>query len=83
MKLIRYQIMKEVNYGTEETPDIQQIFTAASVPYSEKNMTFAKAEAYNGEVSIEDDGVPEPGPTQTEQLRADVDFLAAMTGVEL
>lgn len=27
--------------------------------------------------------VPEPGPTETEQLRADVDFLAAMTGVTL
>ena len=25
----------------------------------------------------------EPKPTETEQLRADVDFLAAMTGVEL
>nr|DAF77915.1 MAG TPA: hypothetical protein [Caudoviricetes sp.] len=26
---------------------------------------------------------PEPEPTQEEQLRADVDFIAAMTGVEL
>ena len=26
---------------------------------------------------------PEPEPTETERLRADVDFLAAMTGVEL
>lgn len=26
---------------------------------------------------------PEPEPTETEQLRADVDFLAAMTGVTL
>ena len=26
---------------------------------------------------------PEPEPTETEQLRADVDFLAAMTGVSL
>lgn len=26
---------------------------------------------------------PEPEPTQAEQLRADVDFIAAMTGVEL
>ena len=27
--------------------------------------------------------VPEPEPTETEQLRADVDFLAAMAGVTL
>ncbi len=26
---------------------------------------------------------PEPGPTEMEQLRADVDFIAAMTGVSL
>ena len=26
---------------------------------------------------------PEPEPTEAERLRADVDFLAAMTGVEL
>ena len=26
---------------------------------------------------------PEPEPTETEQLRADVDFLSAMTGVTL
>lgn len=26
---------------------------------------------------------PEPEPTETEQLRADIDFLAAMTGVTL
>ncbi len=26
---------------------------------------------------------PDPGPTETEQLRADVDYIAAMTGVTL
>ena len=26
---------------------------------------------------------PEPEPTETEQLRADIDFVAAMTGVSL
>ena len=37
--------------------------------------------AYNGEYTIEDDGQPEPEPTEQEQLRADVDFLLAMGGV--
>ena len=83
MQSIKYQIMTEVNYGTNGSPDVRQIFTSASVPYSEKNLEFAKAEAYNGEVSIEDDGQPEPEPVQAEQLRADVDFLAAMAGVML
>ena len=74
MQVIKYQIMTEVNYGTNESPDVRQIFTSAAVPYLEKNLEFAKVEAYNGEITIEDDGQPEPEPTQ-----ADVDFLAAMT----
>ena len=37
--------------------------------------------AYNGEYTIEDDGQPEPPPTEQKQLRADVDFLLAMGGV--
>ena len=41
----------------------------------------AKGEAYNGEYTIEDDGQPDPEPTEQEQLRADVDFLLAMGGV--
>lgn len=31
----------------------------------------------------EPEPVPDPKPTETEQLRADVDFLAAMAGVTL
>lgn len=54
MKIIKYRIMTEVNYGTQEQPDIRPIFTDASVPYSEANMEFARAEAYNGEVAVED-----------------------------
>lgn len=40
----------------------------------------------NQVVGMEPGTVPEPetpAPTETEQLRADVDFLAAMTGVTL
>lgn len=53
MKIIKYQIMTEVNYGTEESPDIQQVFTNVSLPYSESNVEFAKKEAYNQEIEIE------------------------------
>ena len=41
----------------------------------------AKRESDNGEYTIEDDGQPEPEPTEQEQLRADVDFLLAMGGM--
>ena len=81
MKVIKYQLMTEVNHGTEEHPDIQQIFSEVTMGWSESNEEIAKREAYNGEYTIEDDGQPEPEPTEQEQLRADVDFLLAMGGV--
>ena len=81
MKVLKYRLMTEVNYGTEEQLDIQQIFSEVTMGWSEANEELAKREAYNGEYTIEDDGQPEPEPTEQEQLRADVDFLLAMGGV--
>lgn len=85
MKIIKYQLMTEVNHGTEENPDIVQTFNPCEIKCSddvfEENIAIAKAEAYNGEYTIEDDGEPDPEPTEQEQLRADVDFLLAMGGV--
>ena len=81
MKVLKYRLMTEVNHGTEEHLDIQQIFSDASLGWSEANEEIAQREAYNGEYTVEDDGQPEPPPTEQEQLRADVDFLLAMGGV--
>ena len=82
MKVLKYRLMAEVNHGTEENPIIEQILTEKIVsPASAENEEIAKREAYNGEYTIEDDGQPEPEPTEQEQLRADVDFLLAMGGV--
>lgn len=81
MKVLKYRLCTEVNHGTEEHPDIQQIFSAVTLGWSKANEELAKREAYNGEYTIEDDGQPEPEPTEQEQLRADVDFLLAMGGV--
>ena len=81
MKVLKYRLMTEVNYGTEEQPDIHQIFSDVNLGCSEANEEIAKREAYKGEYTIEDDGEPDPEPTEQEQLRADVDFLLAMGGV--
>ena len=81
MKWIKYRLCTEANCGTEEQPDIQQILSDVSLGWSEANEEIAKREAYNGEYTIEDDGKPEPEPTEQEQLRADVDFLLAMGGM--
>lgn len=81
MKVLKYRLCTEVNHGTEEQPDIHQIFSDVKMGWNEANEEIAKREAYNGEYEIVDDGQPEPPPTEQEQLRADVDFLLAMGGV--
>ena len=81
MKVLKYRLCTEINSGTEEQPDIRQVFSEVTMGWNEANEEIAKREAYNGEYTIEDDGQPEPEPTEQEQLRADVDFLLAMGGV--
>lgn len=69
MKIIRYQLCTDVNLGTEEEPNLQQIFSNVSLPWSEANEENAKAEAYNGEYTIEEE--PDNRPfeeIQTEKL---------------
>ena len=82
MNVIKYQIMEIVDAGSENE---RQVFIPKH-RYSdeenlERNIAVAISEAYNGEYTIDDDGEPEPPPTEQEQLRADVDFLLAMGGV--
>ena len=60
MKVIKYQLCTDVNHGTEDEPNIEQIFSAVTLGWSEGNEKIAKAEAYNGEYTVEDDGEPEP-----------------------
>lgn len=55
MKVLKYRLMTEVNHGTEEQPDIQQIFSGVSLGWSEANEELAKRGAYNGEYTIESD----------------------------
>ena len=70
MKVLKYRLMTEVNYGTEEQPDIQQIFSDVSLGWSEANEEIAKREAYNGEVTVEDIPDIEMKPTTDDVLNA-------------
>lgn len=84
MKKIKYKFLScEVNHGTEENPDIEQIFLDKSMGWNEANEEIAKREAYNGEYTIEDDGQPEPIPQQTQEERiAELEeMLNALLGV--
>ena len=80
MKIIKYQLETEINYGTPEEPDIETLLSPVTVAYTEEAYAIAQDEAYQGQITVEDDGVPVPPPTAQEQLRADGDVLAAMPG---
>ena len=76
MKVLKYRLCTEVNHGTEDKPDIQQVFSAVTLGWNEDNKKIAKAEAYNGEYTIEDDGEPEPViPPTNEALAAENKLL--------
>ena len=89
MKKIAYQ--RQIPAESTTLPNGETIVTHEAYLQEEKlgftdsNKEIQIAEAlkysYNGEYTIEDDGQPEPEPTEQEQLRADVDFLLAMGGV--
>lgn len=65
MKVIKYNICTKVNHGTDEEPKIEEILSPVTMGWSEANEEIAKAEAYNGKCTIEDDGKPEPEATPT------------------
>lgn len=78
MKIIKYQLCTEINRGTEEQPNIEQVFSGVTSRWSEGNEEIAKSEAYNGEYTIEDDGEPEPViPPTNEELAAENKLLKA------
>lgn len=79
MKVIKYQLCTEINHGTKEQPKIEQVLSAVTLGWSEDNEKIAKAEAYNGEYTIEDDGKPEPAPTQLDRIEAQTTYTAMMT----
>lgn len=79
MKVIKYQLCTEVNHGTKEQPNIEQVFSEVSNGWSEANEEIAKSEAYNEVYEIIDDGEPEPAPTQLDRIEAQTTYTAMMT----
>lgn len=84
MKWIKYNFCTKVNRGTEENPQWEDVLNPVMMGYSEANEEIAKAEAYSGEYTIEDDGQPEVyQPTESERLEALEAALLEMMGVSL
>lgn len=76
MKILKYKLYNKVNIGTAETPVWEDVFFDVEMGWNESNEMIAKQEAYNGEYTIEDDGVPEPVLEPTAE-----DLLNTMLGV--
>ena len=83
MKIIKYKLPVMVNAGTPEDPEDVVLLSAVEMQWNEVNEVMAKAEAYNGEYTIEDDGNPDPvaEPTSEERLEALEAALLEMMGV--
>ena len=83
MKRIHYIVTDQVNVGSEEQPIWESRPGAVcTLPYSEENLVLAEAEAF-GEVTVEDDGVPEPEEVPSEEdvtldLLADHEYRLCM-----
>ena len=81
-KVIKYRFLSaEVNHGTEEKPDIEQVFIGKAMGWNDANEEIAKLEAYLGEYEIYDDGQPAPAevPSQLDVIEAQVTYTAMIT----
>ena len=79
MKIIKYKFLScQINHGTEEEPVLEDVLLEKIIPYSAETEEFAKAEAFNGEYTIEDDGVEESTEPTPEERIAELEEALAM-----
>lgn len=77
MKIIKYSFCTRLNRGTVEEPKIEEVLSPIIMSWSEANEEIAKREAYNGEYTIEDDGVektPAEKIAELKQQLSDTDY---------
>lgn len=75
MKIIKYYILQ----GHDENNN--DILLAKVMDYSENNIAIVEVEAYNGEYTIEDNGIETVSePTQLDRIESQIAYLAMMTG---
>ena len=86
MKIIKYKFLScEVNHGTDENPNIEQIFLEKSVECITKaifdaNYPIAESEAIPGTIEVTGEFDEENlSPTQLDQIEAQVTYTARMT----
>lgn len=86
MKIIKYKFLTaEINHGTEEQPDIEQVFLEKSIECKTEaqytaNLPVVLKEAYNGEYTVEGEFEEESTePTWQDSIEAQVTYTAMMT----
>ena len=86
MKIVKYKFLScEINHGTEEKPDIEQIFLEKSIECAtqaqyDANLPIVLAEAYNGEYTVEGEFEDESTePSQLDRVEAQATYTAMMT----
>lgn len=80
MKVIKYKLCTRVNHGTADAPVWEETLTPVIMGWNEINEEIAKAEAYKGEYTIEDNGISEfAQPTQLDRIEAQVAYTAMIT----
>ena len=83
MKLIKYKYLShEINHGTEEEPNIEQILCDEEVRCAEESFEVNYAIAQRvavGEITVEDIPDEDTPPSQLDQLEAQVTYTAMMT----
>lgn len=88
MKILTYKVMGYTGVYNPETEEVEQIERLATVVVEcptqailEEKEEIAKREAYNGEYTIEDDGVEEiQQPTWQDRIEAQVTYNSMMLG---
>lgn len=76
MKIIKYKLMTEVkntylDMDGKETEEVTQIFSDVEIRCTaanfEANYAIAEKEAWNGEITVEDDGEVDPAPVDDDE----------------
>lgn len=87
-KVIKYKFLSaEVNHGTEETPDVEQIvldseITCKTQAAYDANYPIAEKEAIPGTITVEGEFDPEPEPVPgAEELAAENEDMRSALGV--
>lgn len=80
MKIIKYKILGYTGVFNSETGKVEQkeCFAEVVCPYSDAAYQDALSKAYNGEVTVEDDGQTET-PSQLDTIEAQVTYTAMIT----